>query len=187
MSDELPAENPAELATFHHVRMEYWSYAAQIVSAFAVIISLIFVGIQLRDGNRVAIRNESNATQEQWSAFRASIYVNRDTAAMLQAGLDGQPLDAPDRLRFLYLMREHGWATYQLWDRANEGLVPKQHFTDGAAKDYLRLICTPGGLTAWAAIKDELPKPYVSDLDRLAVDYAKTNDVTCVPGNEYRP
>ena len=73
MSEELPAENPAELATFHHVRMEYWSYAAQIVSAFAVIISLIFVGIQLRDGNRVAIRNESNATQEQWSAFRASI------------------------------------------------------------------------------------------------------------------
>jgi hypothetical protein len=181
MSDELPAEDAPEPVSINHTRMEYWSFVAQIVSAFVVIISLIFVGMQLRDGNRVAIRNESNATQEQWSAFRTSIYENRDTAAMLQAGLSGEPLDAPDRIRFLYLIREHGWATYQLWERAHEGLVPMVHFTEGAAGDYLRLICTPGGSAAWAEIKAELPKPFVADLDRLAVPYAKTHTVTCEP------
>ncbi len=182
VADELETEAPAPRRHFfHRARMEYWAFASQIVSALAVVISLVFVGIQLHDSNTVALREEANSTQSQWSAFRSSIYANRDTAALFVAGMTGKQLDDADQLRFLYLMREHGWAAFQLWDRANKGLVPQWNFTVGAAGDYLRVICTPGGVKAWGTIKGEFPPLYVGDLDRLAVPYAKAHQVRCTP------
>jgi hypothetical protein len=166
---------------FHRDRVEYWAFASQIISALAVVISLVFVGIQLRESNIVALRAESNSAQSHWSAFRGSIYANRDTAVLFIAGMEGKQLDAADEMRFLYLIREHGWATFQIWDRKNKGLVPRWHFSVGAAGDYLRVICTPGGAKAWATIRREFPPLYVSDLDRLAVPYAKANQVRCTP------
>lgn len=165
---------------FHRDRAEYFAFIAQMVSAVAVVVSLIFVGVQLREANVVAIRDESNATMTQWSAFRTSIYEGRDAAEVFAAGMSGsRALDEADQLRFLYIMREHGWATFQVWDRTQKGLFPKWNFDVGAANDFLKVICTPGGAQAWASIKGELPPPYVADMDRLAIPFASANGVAC--------
>ncbi len=167
--------------TFHRDRVEYWAYVAQVISAAALVLSLVFVGIQLLDGNRVALRNESNATMEQWSDFRTSIYSDRETAQLFQTGMSAEKaLDPVDQLRFLYLLREHAWATFQIWDRTQTGLLQTEQFTRGAAIDFLRVICTPGGVKAWAQIKTELPRPYVEDIDRQGALFAQTNDARCL-------
>lgn len=163
-------------------RIEYMALIAEIVSAIAVVISLVFVGFQLRSGNTVMLRNEANATMEQWTNFRSSIYADRETAMMFQEGMDATPpLDPADRLRFLYVMREHAWATFQIWDRARLGLVPIANFEQGAAPDFLRVICTQGGAIAWAEIRRELPPAYVADMERIAMSYVETHEVRCVP------
>ena len=185
MAENTTSEGKEEVLQQRRTRIEYLALIAEIVSAIAVVISLGFVGLQLRGGNTVMLRNESNATMAQWSTFRASVYTDRDTAMIFQSGMDATPpLDAADRLRFLYLMREHDWATFQIWDRARKGLVPDANFRMGAAPDYLRVICTPGGAAAWAEIKAELPEPYVADMDGLAVSYAQTRGVVCQPAAE---
>ncbi|MDQ0248272.1 hypothetical protein J2W22_000319 [Sphingomonas kyeonggiensis] len=161
---------------FHRDRMEYWAFVAQIVSALAVVASLVFVGLQLYDSNRVAARSEANDTQAQWSSFRASIYSSHDTAEMFRAGLEGsQALDPADQLRFDYLMREHGWATYQVWERVRDGLMPRAHYEAGQGADFVRVICTRGGWAVWSRIKIELARPYVDDMDRMAAAYARAN------------
>lgn len=173
-------DSPAPARFFHRDRVEYWAFIAQIVSALAVIVSLIFVGLQLRAGNDVAIRSEANDTQQQWTALRSSIYGNRDTARVLVTGMAGTPkLDPADALRFDYLLREHAWATYQLWNRARNGLTPGTSFDTGPGPDFLRILCTPGGRPAWAQIRQELPARYVRDLERLAISYAAAHRVTC--------
>ena len=124
----------------------------------------------------------------QWTAFRTSIYDDRSTAEVFAAGLSqSRPLDEADKLRFLYIMREHGWATFQVWDRAQNGLVETWNFEVGAANDFFKVICTPGGAPAWAEIKHELPPPYVADMDRLIGPYARTHGVACVEAPAVTP
>ena len=163
-------------------RVEYLAFIAQIVSAVAIVVSLVFVGIQLRDGNTVTLRNESNATMAQWTAFRSSIYTDKETAEMFRIGMyHPGSLDPADQLRFLYLLREHAWATFQIWDRAERRLLPTANFEQGAAPDFLLVICTPGGARAWDRIRSELPPAYVADMDRVGTSYAQAHDVSCVP------
>ena len=182
MADENPSETREAKLAQRRARVEYLAFIAQIVSAVAIVISLIFVGIQLHEGNTVTLRNESNATMTQWSAFRASVYADRETARMFEAGMAGDPpLDPVDNLRFLYLMREHAWATFQIWDRAKRGVLPTANFELGAAPDFLRVICTPGGTPAWNEIKHELPSAYVADMDRIAKAIAEGGDAGCFP------
>ncbi|MEZ5998538.1 MAG: hypothetical protein R3B98_07590 [Hyphomonas sp.] len=177
-----PAPREAKLLQ-RRAQIEQMAFIAQIVSAIAVVVSLIFVGIQLRKGNTVTLRNESNAAMAQWSSFRGSIYADRDTAGMFEAGMTGDPpLDPVDHLRFLYLMREHAWATFQIWDRAKRGVLPTANFEQGAAPDFLRVICTPGGARVWDEIRDELPPAYVADMERVAKTFEKDQDVRCFPG-----
>jgi hypothetical protein len=185
MSEETEPDEKQSRLQRRRARVEYLAFFAQIISALAVVISLIFVGLQLQAGNTVMLRNESNATMTQWSAFRASIYSDRETARLFQAGMDGvSPLDEADQLRFLYAMREHAWATYQIWDRAKRSLVRQRNFDAGAAPDFLKVICTPGGAQAWAAIRTELPPAYVTDLEQISISYGGDHNVSCVPEDD---
>ena len=182
MTDKTPPK--PKKPVLDRARMEYLSFAAQIVSAIAIVVSLVFVGIQLRNGNVVTLRNESNATMSQWSAFRSSIYADRDTARVLQDGMYAESrLDEIDRLRFLYLLREHAWATFQVWDRAERGLVPTANFNSGAGPDFLVILCTPGGAAAWQTIRNELPLPFVTDLEALPLRSKKPDEV-CALGRQ---
>lgn len=177
---EEPASARERHPIFHRARMEYWALVAEVVSAVAVIVSLVFVGIQLRDANTVALRAEANSTQEQWTAFNASIYGNQDTAEIYHAAVSGsRPLDAVEQVRFAFLLREQGWLTYQGWERVRVGLRPRSSFYEGAGPDLVRVICTPGGRRAWSQVRIEFPLAYVADLDRLTSAHARTHPNTC--------
>lgn len=177
---EEPASGRARPSIFDRSRVEYWALLAEIISAIAVVVSLVFVGMQLRDANTVTLRTEANSTQEQWTAFNSSIYGSADTAAILQAAITGsRPLDEVEQLRFAYLLREQGWLTYQGWERVRTGLRPPASFYEGAGPDLVRVICTPGGRVAWPQIRIEFPADYVAELDRLIAAHARTAPAAC--------
>ena len=172
----------AKPSIFHRSNLEYWALVAEIVSGVAVMVSLIFVGLQLRDANRVAARAEANSTQEQWTAMNASIYGDAETASIFEAALSGsRPLDAVERLRFAYLLREQGWLTYQMWERTRTELLPRSRFEEGAGPDLARIVCTPGGRMAWPEIRREFPPSYVADLERLMPAHARETGAVCPP------
>lgn len=57
------------------------------------------------------------------------------------------------------------------------GLVAVGNFEAGAAPNYLKVACTPGGAVAWEEIRSEMPAPFVADSDRIAGVYASAQDV----------
>jgi hypothetical protein len=74
---------------------EQLSYLAQIVASVAVIVSLIFVGLQIKQNTSVLQRSEHNSTMAQWTVIRMAIAKNRDIAELMTAGLHGErALDA---------------------------------------------------------------------------------------------
>ena len=125
---------------------EQISYLAQIVASVGVIVSLIFVGLQIRQNTGALQRNEHNSTMAQWTVIRMAIAKNRDIAELMTAGLHGErAMDAADQLRLEQMLQEHAWAAFHIWDRTQRGIFPKGTFeaTGGALLDGL--LRTPGG------------------------------------------
>ncbi len=108
--------------------LEQLSYLAQIAGSIGVILSLVFVGLQIRQNTAALRRNEHNSTMAQWTVIRMAIAGNRDIAELMTAGLRGESaMDAADQLRLEQFLAEHAWAAFHIWDRTQRGVFPKGH------------------------------------------------------------
>src|SRR5437870_13366891 len=98
--------------------LEQLSYLAQIAGSIGVILSLEFVGLQIRQNTAALRRNEHNSTMAQWTVVRMAIAGNRDVAELMTAGLRGESaMDAADHWRLERFLVAHEWATRQICDR----------------------------------------------------------------------
>src|SRR2546423_8644610 len=125
---------------------EQISYLAQIVASVGVIVSLIFVGLQIRQNTGALQRNEHNSTMAQWTVIRRAIARNRDIAELMTAGLHGErAMDAADQLRLEQMLAEHAWAAFHIWDRTQRGIFPKGTFEATGGALLGGLLSTAGG------------------------------------------
>src|SRR6266513_4787466 len=133
---------------------EQISYLAQIVASVGVVVSLIFVGLQIRQNTGALQRNEHNSTMAQWTVIRMAIAKNRDMAELMTAGLQGErALDAADQLRLEEMLAENAWASFHIWERTQRGIFPKGTFELTAGPLLSVLLRTPGGGTWWRSNK----------------------------------
>ena len=142
---------------------------AQIVASIGVIVSLIFVGLQIRHNTGALQRNEHNATMAQWTVIRMAIAKDRDIAELMTAGLhEERPMDAADQLRLEQMLAEHAWASFHIWDRTQRGVFPKGTFEATAGVMICDLFLTPRGEAWWRSAKHVGFIPgFVADVDAL--------------------
>jgi hypothetical protein len=148
---------------------EQISYLAQIVASLGVIVSLIFVGLQIKQDTAALERNEHNSTMEQWTVIRQAIAQNRDIAELMTAGLHGErALDPADQLRLEQMLAEHAWAAFHIWDRARRGVFPKGTFELTAGPLLRSLLKTPRREAWWSSAKHKGFIPaFILDVDAL--------------------
>ena len=148
---------------------EQLSYLAQIVASIGVIVSLIFVGLQIKHNTGALQRNEHNSTMAQWTVIRQAIARNRDIAELMTAGLSGErALDAADQLRLEQMLQEYSWASFHIWDRTQRGVFPKGTFEWTAGPMLCELLKTARGRAWWRSAKGKGFIPgFVSDVDAL--------------------
>ena len=142
---------------------------AQIIASIGVIVSLIFVGLQIRHNTAALQRNEHNSTMEQWTVLRQAIAQNRDIAELMTSGLSGErTLDAADQLRLEQMLQEYAWASFHIWDRTQRGVFPKGTFEATAGVMMCDLLRTPRGEAWWRSAKHVGFIPgFVADVDAL--------------------
>ena len=148
---------------------EQISYLAQIAASVAVVASLIFVALQIKQNTRALQRNEHNSTMEQWTVIRQAIAQNREIAELMTAGLHGErAMDAADQLRLEQMLQENAWAAFHIWDRTQRGIFPKGTFEATAGALLSTLLRTPGGESWWRKAKHIGFHPgFVSDVDAV--------------------
>src|SRR5256886_3285136 len=123
---------------------------SQLVAAVGVILSLVFVGLQIKQNTRALRRNEHNSTMEQWTVIRQAIAQNRDIAELMTAGLHGErAMDAADQLRLEQMLAEHAWAAFHIWDRTQRGVFPKGTFEMTCGPLLCGLLRTVRGAVWW--------------------------------------
>ena len=91
--------------------------------------SLLLVGLEIRQNTAALQRNEHNSTMAQWMVIRIAIVQNRDIAELMSSGLHGKSvLDAADQLRLERFLAEQVWAGFHIWDGTQRGVVPNGTF-----------------------------------------------------------
>jgi hypothetical protein len=159
--------------------LEQISYLAQIVGSVGLILSLVFVGLQIRHNTAALVRNEHNSTMAQWTVIRQAIAQNREIAELMTAGLSGErALDAADQLRLEQMLQEYAWAAFHIWERTQRGIFPKGTFEATAGVMLCDLLRTARGGAWWASAKNKGFIPaFVSDVDAVL---AKNSGVSVV-------
>jgi len=142
---------------------------AQIIGAVGLILSLVFVGLQIKHNTAALQRNEHNSTMAQWTVIRQAIATNRDIAELMTAGLHGDSaLDAADQLRLEQMLQEYAWASFHIWDRTQRGVFPKGTFEATAGVMLADLLRTARGGEWWASAKNKGFIPaFVADVDAI--------------------
>src|SRR6266446_2009751 len=142
---------------------------SQLVAAIGVILSLVFVGLQVRQNTAALQRNEHNSTMAEWSVIRMAIAENRDIAELMTAGLNAErSMDAADQLRLEQMLAEYAWACFHIWDRTQRGVFPKGTFELTAGPLLCSLLKTPRGESWWSSAKHKGFIPgFVADVDAL--------------------
>jgi hypothetical protein len=148
---------------------EQLSYLAQMVASVGVIVSLIFVGFQIRQNTGALQRNEHNSTMAQWTVIRMAIAKHRDIAELMTAGLHGKgALDAADQLRLEQMLQENAWASFHIWERTQRGIFPKGTFEATAGPLLSDLLRTVRGGAWWRTAKHTGFIPaFVADVDAV--------------------
>ena len=149
--------------------LEHWSSLAQIVASIGVVVSLIFVGLQVRQNTGALQRNEHNSTMEQWTVVRMAIAKHRDIAELMTAGLHGESdLDAADQLRLEQMLQEQAWASFHIWDRTQRGVFPKGTFEATGGALLNSVLKTQRGEAWWRTAKHVGFVPgFVVDVDAV--------------------
>ena len=154
---------------------EQISYLAQIVASVGVVVSLIFVGLQIRQNTGALQRNEHNSTMAQWTVIRMAIAKNRDIAELMTAGLQGErALDGADQLRLEQMLAENVWASFHIWERTQRGIFPKGTFELSCGAHLCGLFRTAGGARWWRSAKETgFPLGFVVDVDAVLAKNAQ--------------
>jgi hypothetical protein len=149
--------------------IEQLSYLAQIVGSVGVVVSLIFVGLQIKHNTGALQRNEHNSTMAQWTVIRMAIAKNRDIAELMTAGLHGEgAMDAADQLRLEQMLSECAWASFHIWDRTQRGVFPKGTFELTTGPFLSGLLRSVRGGVWWHRAKHEAFIPgFVADVDAI--------------------
>jgi hypothetical protein len=142
---------------------------SQLVAAIGVTLSLVFVGLQVRQNTAALQRNEHNSTMAEWSVIRMAIAGSRDVAELMTAGLHGErSMDAADQLRLEQMLAEYAWACFHIWDRTQRGVFPKGTFELTTGPFLCSLLGTARGEAWWRSAKHVgfIPR-FVVDVDAL--------------------
>ena len=155
--------------------LEQWSWLAQILGTAGVVLSLVFVGLQIRQNTAALVRSEHNSTMEQWTVIRMAIAQDRAIAELMTAGLAGErELDAADQLRLEQFLQEHLGAGFHIWDRTQRGVFAPGTFEATAGPLLRTVLATPRGGAWWLNAKSAgfLPD-YVRDVDAVLAHPAR--------------
>ena len=132
----------------------------EFVSSIAVVVTLLFLGLQVRQSNILARRNELNIGHSQVSHLRIALAEHADLAEIMVQGMpSATSLGPADQLRFHCVVSETFWSSFHIWDRTRLGLYADDEWGRHVGGIAVILL-SPGGSTWWNNNKHECPEGF---------------------------
>ena len=113
------------------LKLSEWASIAEIIGAFAVVISLIYVGIQVNDSTsavRAASANDANVAMQNWYLQIGS---NQQTSELFyQALISEEALSNEEEFQFLMIMHAVFMGFQNDYLLAEEGIIDAELLDD---------------------------------------------------------
>ena len=140
---------------------------AEIVGAIAVVVSLIYVAVQIRQ-NTSAIRASAVHTSLSY-AFdnRAATFTDEQTSTIYYKGLKNpSDLNEIELLRFRLIMSNLFDAVLNLYAQTKKSEFLPENW-QAQSKIVERVLDSEGGQWFWSEFKDNYPKSFQEELARI--------------------
>ena len=126
---------------------------AEVVGAVAVVVGLLFVGIEIRENT---IAQQFSATQTLVSEYNAAVSAINDrefVCIYIRAGNDFQSLSQSDKIRFSILMQPVFRTFEQLHYSDLNGTIDVNVYS-GFERQFAAMMQLPGNQQYWAVRRD---------------------------------
>ncbi len=138
-----------------------WASVAEIVGAVAIVLSLLFVGVEVRHSNTLAATESLREGTQIWvNEYEQNFGTEESTAFMRRALNDYDDLDDDERGRFFAAMMGFLAAYDTIYNQYEGGLLREEVFVS-IALAYYALVEMPGAKRAFSDAT-ALP-PYLLD------------------------
>ena len=129
--------------------LEQYAYLAEILGTATVVVSLIYLAVQVRQGNAQGLAGARYAFVQATSDINMTIAQDKELASVWRRGMeDPEQLDADETMQLWMLMGQY----------CNAWLVMQQLHSDGqlaanqwhvVRNDVAAILCSPGGRAFW--------------------------------------
>ena len=137
---------------------------AELVGSLAVVITLIFLIIQLKY-NSSAVRNSTiQNTSNAFSHWAITFAQDPEVYTLYQKGLQNQNLSRDELGRFDLIMMSTFQTNASIYEQYNNGTMNEQSWIDNLKLMRVPLD-TPGGRASWARQRGLLPEKFREEID----------------------
>jgi hypothetical protein len=158
-------------------KLKVWALVAEIVSAFAVVVSLIFLAYQVREGaNETALNTEAVQStallqffdQHSEMAFLTVLNAElRDVATKAKGGLEN--LTDNESQAFVSLAGQRIRSYFVGYQMMRGGLLPEDDWRSFKESLGRLLIRNPGYADVWEIRREDYPEDFQRTVDDLLI------------------
>jgi hypothetical protein len=144
-----------------------WGAVGEIVGGFAVVFTLIYLAMQLRQTSKSLQITNSDAASAMNAEVFQELISNPEFVALYLKGLAGlENLDEAGRLRFVLFCNKAMRFFENTWFlHANDALAPGAWY--GQQRGIQEMLSAPGSQEAWALNRNLFSKAFVAFVDEL--------------------
>jgi hypothetical protein len=157
------------------LKLSEWANLAEIIGAFAVVVSLLYVGIQVNDSAsavRSASANDANVALQNWYLQIGS---DRETSERFYAALTSEtPLSNQEEFQFLMMLHGAFLAFQNSYLLAEEGTIDTD-LREAITAAILGVKTLPGMKRYWRQRRSYLHSGFAEYVDQLLL---QETDVT---------
>ena len=153
----------------NQLNIEAFANYAEIVGGITVLISLIYVGIQIRSNTKSTLSQTNMMAHESMANFSLEAAKDSATSALIRKGLvDFSALNTDEQFQFLVLMTSLYRRFENVYYQYNKGLLESELW-DGYHHSLRAYTNTPGGREFWTLRKDSFSPSFREFIDKSDV------------------
>ena len=153
-------------------------FIGQTIAAFAIMGSLIFVGLQSRQASRTSELATLQAMQERFDGFRRLVVADKELVDLYDRGIrDPAQLEETELVRFrlmIFIAAEGAQASFLIIENSQKA---RQQFEAMDAL-FVRTMGSPGGRAWWSMFGSTLHPDFVAHIDTALADAPISRVVT---------
>ena len=149
-------------------KLQEYALIAEVVSAIAIVISLIFVGIEISQNSEIQVQSNTQSVVREWRSSVASISINPELACVYSKGIyDFNALNGHESVMFSSFMLSQWFITQEMYFFSLDNLMDEEIW-EGFLTTTTEVMGYPGAKQWWEVRKGWYSKDFQIFINEIA-------------------